>query len=74
MLYNLEMVLNYNLIIIRSLATPASSYVIYKTSGIIEKHDYLNVKIIFGIDFCNPFVPISIYLGVFLSYWDEYSW
>lgn len=74
MLYNLEMVLNYNLFIIRSLAMLASSCVIYKTSGIVEKYDYLNVKKIFGIAFCNPFVPISMYLGVLFFYWDECSW
>lgn len=53
---------------------PASSYVIYKTSGIVGKHDCLNVKIILGIVFCNPFVPVSFYLGVFLAYWGKYSW
>jgi len=43
MLYNLEIILNYNLFIIKSFAMPASSYVIYKTSGTVEKHDCLNV-------------------------------
>lgn len=28
---------------------PASSYVIYKTSGVVEKHEYFNVKIIFDV-------------------------
>lgn len=28
---------------------PASSYVIYKTSGVVEKHEYFSVKIIFDV-------------------------
>lgn len=67
MLYNLEMVLNYNLFIIRSLAMPARSYVIYKTSGIVGQHDFLYVEIFFGVTFYNPFVPVSIYLPLLLG-------
>lgn len=46
---------------------PASSYVIYKTSEIVEKHDYLNVHIILGIAFSNPFGPIFIYWALLLA-------
>lgn len=59
------MVLNYNLFIIRSLAMLASSCVIYKTSGIVEKYDYLNVKKSLVLPFVTLLCPFPCILGCF---------
>lgn len=51
----------------------ASSCVIYKTSGIVEKCDYLNVKKSLVLPFVTLLCPFPCILVLFF-YWDECSW